>query len=152
LRSLNGRDNLGHITVYHRGGNVKKFYRLLDFFRNLNNIMGYVLNIEYDPNRTGLVALVFYLNGFFGYILTSFKLKEGDFIYNGNFGALNLSNSKSLYLYPVGSELYNLELVFGFKAKITRSAGTYSKIMKKMGNLIFIRLPSRELRLFYGKC
>jgi len=131
-----GKNNQGRLTVYHRGGGHKRRYRNIDFKRNVYDVPGKVLRVEYDPNRTGRIALVCYSNGLVSYILAPQGLVEGDWVVSSLKNFLNSKyfvsgNAFLLKHLPTGSKVYNIEKFKGLGGIYARSAGTYGVIIKK---------------------
>jgi large subunit ribosomal protein L2 len=147
-----GRNNQGRITIRHRGGGHKKLYRIIDFKRNKENIIGRVINIEYDPNRNTRIALVNYADGDKRYILHPQNLQINDFISSGNNAEIQIGNSLSLENIPLGLDVHNIELTPKRGGQIVRSAGSSAKILAKEGNYVTLRLPSKEIRLIRKEC
>jgi len=150
LKRSDGRNSFGRITSYHRGGGVKRRYRIIDFKREILDIPGFVRRIEYDPIRNSYIALICYANGILSYILASENLGIGAMLLNTKQYYSDYTNSSSLILknYPIGSFIHNLELSPGEGAKICRSAGSYAQILKKVGlTHVIIKLKSGEHRL-----
>jgi len=147
--------NRGRISSFHRGGGVKKLFRIVDFWRYLWDVEGRVLSIEKDPNRTGPLALVCFSNGILCYILASDNLSVGSKIqnYNTTFkGTVEKGSSYLLGDIPAGSKIYNLEFIPGDLGKLARSAGNFCILVKHEGNRSLIKLPSGEYRLFSINC
>lgn len=147
-----GRNNQGRITIRHHGGGHKRRYRLIDFKRNLYDIVGKVATIEYDPNRNANIALIQYENGEKRYILHPENLKIGDFISSGKSATKNIGNALPLSLIPLGTEVHNIELLPGRGGQIIRAAGTSAKILARDKNFVVLRLSSKEIRLFPQEC
>lgn len=147
-----GRNNQGKITTRHKQRGHKKLYRKIDFKRNKINITGTVTAIEYDPNRNANIALVTYLDGQKRYILHPEGLNLGDNICSGKNSEIKYGNAMPLCDLPLGTKIHNIELYPGKGGQICRSAGTKAKILAKEKNLVAIRLPSKEIRLFNNKC
>jgi large subunit ribosomal protein L2 len=150
LSSSGGRNNMGRITVYHRGGGHKKKYRFIDYKRT-NDLPGKIARLEYDPNRTSFIALVEYENGTSSYILAPHGLKLGDNILSGISSEIDSSvgNCMPLKYIPVGSMVHNIEYIPGKGGQVVRSAGTYAQLIRKDDTgFCLIRLPSGEDRLF----
>ena len=143
-----GRNNTGKITSYHRGGGHKQSYRVIDFKRQLRNIMGTVVRIEYDPNRTSYIALISYSTEQFNYILAPHGLVRGDKIISiGDEETLNEKSFKNgnamrLKNVPIGTFIHNIELIPGKGGQIVRSAGTFARLIKKDKTTSLIRLSS----------
>lgn len=151
-KSTAGRNNHGRITVRHRGGGVKRRYRIVDFKRNKENIPAKVQAIVYDPNRTCNLALVAYADGFKNFILAPLGLKEGDTIISSSEADIKVGNSKLLKDIPVGTLVHNVELHPAAGGQLARSAGAYVQVMAKEGREILLRMPSGELRKVKNDC
>jgi large subunit ribosomal protein L2 len=147
-----GRNNQGRITIRHRGGGHKKLYRIIDFKRNKENIIGRVINIEYDPNRNARIALINYSDGDKRYILYPENLQINDYISSGSNSEIQIGNSLSLEKIPLGLDVHNVELIPRHGGQIVRTAGTSAKILAKEGNYVTLRLPSKEIRLIRKEC
>ncbi len=147
-----GRNAYGRITVRHRGGGHKRQYRLIDFKRDKFDILGKVVSIEYDPNRTAYIALINYADGDKRYILSPVLLKVGDSVISGNKTDIQPGNHLLLSEIPVGTLIHNIELLPGRGGKMARSAGGYAQLMAKDKGYCHIKLPSGEIRLVLGKC
>lgn len=151
LKKSSGRNNQGRITVRHKGGGVKRKYRCIDFKRD-TIVQGKVASIEYDPNRSALIALVKHVNGDQRYIVAPKGIKVGDVIQNGEGADINIGNVLPLSSIPVGSHIYNVELTPGKGAQLVRSAGAFAVLMAKLGYYATVKLPSGEVRLINLKC
>ena len=147
-----GRNNQGKITVRHIGGGVRQKYRLIDFKRNKDGIIGKVASIEYDPNRSANIALVNYADGEKRYIIAPLNLKVGDKIESGESADIKVGNALPLNNIPVGTMVHNVELNPGAGAKMARSAGSSVQILGKEGKYVIIRLKSGETRKVLGTC
>jgi large subunit ribosomal protein L2 len=147
-----GRNNQGRITARHRGGGHKRQYRLIDFKRNKIGIEAKVASIEYDPNRSGRIALLFYRDGEKRYILAPFGLRLGDMVISGSGSPFTVGNTLPLREIPLGSEVHNVELRRGKGGQIVRGAGTAAQVLAKEGDYGHIRLPSGEVRLIHLEC
>ncbi|WP_130617009.1 50S ribosomal protein L2 [endosymbiont of Sipalinus gigas] len=152
LNKTGGRNNYGRITTRHIGGRHKRKYRLIDFKRDKDNILGTVNRIEYDPNRSSNIALIIYRDGIKKYILCPKGLKIGDKIQSGISSSINSGNSMILKNIPVGYKIHNIELNPGQGGKISRSAGSYSQIISKDNKYVFIKLKSGEIRKILESC
>ena len=152
LKKNAGRNNQGKITVRHRGGGVKRKYRLVDFKRNKDGIPAKVMSIQYDPNRTANIALICYADGEKSYILAPYKLKVGDTLMNGENAEIAIGNCLPLVNIPVGSEIHNIELIPGKGGQMVRSAGNSAQLMAKEGKYATLRLPSGEMRMVLSAC
>ena len=147
-----GRNNQGKITVRHIGGGVRRKYRLIDFKRNKDGVIGNVASIEYDPNRSANIALINYMDGEKKYIIAPLNLKVGDKIESGVNADIKIGNALPLENIPVGTMVHNVELNPGAGAKLARSAGSGVQILGKEGKYVIIRLKSGETRKVLGTC
>ncbi|PIY78551.1 MAG: 50S ribosomal protein L2 [Parcubacteria group bacterium CG_4_10_14_0_8_um_filter_35_7] len=148
-----GRNSQGRISVRHRGGGEKKYYRLVDFKRDKFDIPAKVEAIEYDPNRSSRIALVVYRDGERRYIIAPQDLKVGDEIVSSKGRVeIKIGNRMSLENIPVGFMVYNIELVPGQGGKIVRSAGARATTMAIEGKYAQLKLPSGEVKLLPRKC
>jgi large subunit ribosomal protein L2 len=152
LKKHAGRNNIGRITVRHRGGGNKRFYRIIDFKRNKHGIPARVAAIEYDPNRSARIALLFYADGEKRYILAPLGLKVGDTVISGPDAPIRTGNALPLRNIPVGTQIHNIELHIGRGGQLVRSAGAAAQLMAKAGNYAQIRMPSGEVRLVHLDC
>lgn len=145
-----GRNKQGKITVRHQGGGNKVKYRIIDFKRNKKDIPARVASIEYDPNRSAFIALLFYADGEKRYIIAPLGLKVGDTVISSNAENTDIKTGNALPLrnIPTGTLIHNLELKVGRGGQIVRSAGNAAQLMAKEGNKAQVRLPSGEVRLF----
>ena len=150
--STGGRNNHGHITSRYRGGGHKKAYRTIDFKRRKFDVPAKVERLEYDPNRTGFIALVKYEDGEFAYILAPQRLSPGDTIVSGEHVDVKPGNAMPAANIPVGTIVHNIELKIGKGGQIARSAGTYAQIVGRDGEYVILRLNSTEQRLVHGRC
>lgn len=140
-----GRNNQGRITVRHRGGGVKRHYRLLNH-RLADGLQLTVEEIEYDPNRSARIARVRDQHGLYHYILADTQMQKGKKIESGSEAAIEASNRMPLSRIPVGSQIYAIEINKGKGAQMVRSAGTRAQLMAKEGDHALIKLPSGEVR------
>jgi large subunit ribosomal protein L2 len=147
-----GRNNHGQITVRHRGGGNKHFYRKIDFKRDKENIPARVASIEYDPNRTARIALLHYQDGEKRYIIAPDGLSVGQIIRSGPEAEIRPGNCLALKDIPVGSTIHNIELIKGRGAQLVRSAGTSAQLVGKDGDYAIIKLSSGELRRVFIEC
>ena len=153
LRKTGGRNNLGRITSRHRGGGHKRRYRIIDFKRNKFDIVGDIISIEYDPNRSPRIALVQYEDGEKKYILAPVGLKVGDKITSSKTPiAFSTGNAMPLGIVPEGMLVHNIELKEGKGGQMARSAGAYARIMAKENGMITLKLPSGEMRMVSEGC
>jgi large subunit ribosomal protein L2 len=151
LKSKAGRNSQGKITVRHRGGGVKRQYRLIDF-KLLNNEVVTVEAIEYDPNRSARIALIVRENGTKAYIVSPANLKVGTKLAFGAEAEIRNGNRKQLKDIPVGTTVYAIELEAGKGAQMVRSAGTKAQLMAKEAGMAQIKLPSGEIRIVSENC
>ena len=150
--SKGGRNNTGHITVRHQGGGVKQKYRIIDFKRNKDNIPATVKTIEYDPNRSANIALLFYKDGEKRYILAPKGLTVGTEVISGDNVDIMVGNALPLKNIPVGSLIHNIELHPGRGGQLARSAGVSAQILGREEQYVLIRLGSGEVRKVLGTC
>ena len=141
-----GRNNQGKITVRHHGGGNKQKYRIIDFKRKKDGVVGKVMAIEYDPNRTANIALIYYKDGTKAYILAPNGLLVGSEIMSGENAEAKVGNCLPLQNIPIGANVHAIELTPGLGAKMVRSAGNTAQLMAKEGNYATLRLPSGEMR------
>lgn len=141
-----GRDASGQVVVRHQGGQHKRFFRQIDFKRDKFRLVGKVITIEYDPNRTCDIALVQYADGEKRYILAPLGLKENDTITSGKGVEPKTGNALPLGEIPAGSVVHNIELTPGKGGQLARGAGTGAIVSSKEGGYVFLRLPSSEVR------
>ncbi|HST88059.1 MAG TPA: 50S ribosomal protein L2 [Ktedonobacterales bacterium] len=147
-----GRNNQGKITARHRGGGVKRQYRIIDFKRNKLGVPAKVFSIEYDPNRSARIALLHYVDGEKRYIIAPNGLKVGDRVMSGPEAEIRVGNALPLRYIPTGTVIHNIELHRGRGAQLVRSAGGSAQLMAKEGDYAQIRLPSGEQRLVHIEC
>jgi len=152
LKGKGGRNNLGRITVRHKGGAEKRKYRVIDFLRNKDNIPATVKTVEYDPNRSANIALVAYADGEKRYIIAPKGIKVGTQIFSGKDVDIKVGNALPLENIPVGTTIHNVELHPGAGAQLVRSAGTSAQILGREGKYVLIRLASGEVRKVLGAC
>ncbi|MFC1931663.1 50S ribosomal protein L2 [Chloroflexota bacterium] len=152
LKKRGGRNNQGKITVRHRGGGAKQRLRTIDFKRDKTGVPGRVASIEYDPNRSARIALIFYADGEKRYILAPVGLNVGDTIKSGGDAEIKPGNTLPMKLIPTGSSIHNIELETGRGGKLVRSAGMAAQLMVKEGDYVLVRLPSGEMRRIRGEC
>ena len=151
-KKTNGRNNQGKITVRHRGGGVKRKYRLIDFKRIKDGITARVTSIEYDPNRSSNIALITYKDGVKSYILAPKDLKVGDIVESGTRTDVKIGNTMEIASIPVGTVIHNIELRPGKGGQLARSAGNSAQILGREGKYVLIRLASGETRKILGTC
>lgn len=147
-----GRNNLGRITSWHRGGGHKRVYRLIDFKRNKCDMEAIVERIEYDPNRSSFIALIKYQDGTLSYIIAPQRLEVGAVVISGDKVDIKPGNALPLKNIPVGSILHNVEMKIGKGGQIARAAGSYVQLVGKDSGYVQIRLRSGEVRLVRSEC
>ena len=147
-----GRNSQGKITVRHIGGGAKRKYRVIDFKRNKDNIIGKVATIEYDPNRTANIALIHYVDGEKRYILAPKGLVVGMEILSGQQVDIKTGNALPIMNIPVGTVVHNIELSPGRGGQIARSAGASAQILGREEKYVLARLQSGEVRKILGTC
>ena len=151
-RSTGGRNNQGRMTVRYRGGGHKRLYRIIDFKRDKDGIPAVVKTIEYDPNRSARIALLFYADGEKRYIVAPNGLQVGATVMSGAEAAPDLGNTLPLKNIPVGTVIHNIELRPGQGAKMVRSAGNFAQLTSREGDFCVIKLPSGEIRKIHSVC
>ena len=151
-RSTGGRNNTGKMTVRYMGGGHKKKYRLVDFKREKDGVPAVVKTIEYDPNRSARIALLFYADGEKRYIIAPNGLQVGATLMSGEDAAPEVGNALPLANIPVGTVIHNIELHPGNGAQLVRAAGTAAQLMAKEGSDAQIRMPSGEVRIVRTNC
>lgn len=147
-----GRNNDGKITVRHRGGGHKRNYRVIDFKRNKDGVMGIVKTIEYDPNRSANIALLQYTDGIKTYIIAPKGIEVGQHLYSGEEADIKIGNALPLANIPVGTVIHNIELKPGKGGQLVRSAGTNAQVLGKEGKYVLVRLSSGEVRMILSTC
>jgi large subunit ribosomal protein L2 len=147
-----GRDSFGRISVRHKGGGHKRKYRDIDFKRDKIGIPGKVASIEYDPNRSANIALIFYKDGEKRYIVAPKDLKVGAKVISGPDAPIESGNALPLENIPLGFTVYNIELTLGKGGQMARSAGAGALIAAKEGEYVTLKLPSGEMRMVFKKC
>ncbi|MDQ2803083.1 MAG: 50S ribosomal protein L2 [Pseudomonadota bacterium] len=147
-----GRNNNGRITSRFRGGGHKQSYRHVDFKRRKFNVTASVERLEYDPNRTGFIALLKYADGELSYILAPQRLRAGDSVVSGSRVDIKPGNAMPMAAIPVGTIIHNIEMKAGAGGKIARSAGTYAQLVGKDAGYAQIKLMSGELRIVRAEC
>jgi len=152
LSKNGGRNSYGRITVRHQGGGNRQKYRVIDFKRDKDGIKAKVATIEYDPNRTANIALLYYVDGEKRYILAPVGLKTGDVVESGGSADIKPGNALPLSNIPVGSLIHNVELKPGKGGQLVRSAGNSAQLMAKEGAYAQVRLPSGEVRMVRINC
>lgn len=152
ISKTGGRNNQGKLTVRHIGGGAKRKYRVIDFKRDKDNVVGKVSSIEYDPNRSANIALITYLDGEKRYILAPKGLVVGAEIVSGSSVDIKTGNAAPIMNIPVGSVVHNVELQPGRGGQIARSAGTSVQILGREDKYVLVRLQSGEVRRILGTC
>ena len=152
LKKSGGRNNKGHLTMRHIGGGHKQMYRKVDFKRNKHGIPARVAEIEYDPNRTARLALLFYVDGEKRYILHPVGLKQGDTVVSGPGSDVRVGNAMPLAEVPLGTMVHNIELKIGKGGTMARSAGQGAQVVAREGDYVTLRLKSTEMRMVHGRC
>ena len=151
-KKTNGRNNQGKITVRHRGGGVKRKYRIIDFKRRKDDIPARVTSIEYDPNRSANIALITYKDGEKAYIIAPKGLEVGMIVESGEKADIKVGNALPIMSIPVGTVIHNIELKPGKGAALARSAGASAQILGREDKYVLIRLSSGETRKILGTC
>ncbi len=152
VRKTAGRDNQGHISTRHHGGGVKQRMRIVDFKRVKQGVEATVKDIAYDPTRSAYLALLEYTDGELSYVLAPEGLKQGMKVMNGPKAEATVGNCLPLAQIPLGMFVHAIELVPGQGAKVGRSAGNSCQIMARDGNVVTLKMPSGEVRMFDGRC
>ncbi len=151
-RKTGGRNNEGHLTMRYIGGGHKRRYRFIDFKRDKDGVPAVVKTIEYDPNRSARIALLFYADGEKRYIIAPNGLEVGMSVMSGSAASPEIGNSLPLKDIPVGTVIHNIELRPGQGAFMVRSAGTFAQLISKEGDYAIIKLPSGETRKVLATC
>lgn len=152
LNSRGGRNHQGRMTIRYRGGGHKRAYRLIDFKREKDNIPAVVKTVEYDPNRTSRIALLFYVDGEKRYIIAPQGLQVGQQVISGKGVAPEVGNTLFLSEIPFGTLVHNVELRPGQGGKLVRSAGAYAQLVSRDGKYAVLRMPSGETRMILQAC
>ncbi len=152
VKSSGGRNHTGKMTMRYIGGGHKRRFRIIDFKRDKFDIPGTVMSIEYDPMRTGRIALINYKDGEKRYILAPQGLQVGQTILSGKNVAPNLGNAMPLSSIPLGTIVHNIELNPGQGGKFIRSAGTYAQLNAKEAKMVVLKMPSGETRMVLATC
>ncbi len=147
-----GRNNQGKMTMGYLGGGHKRRYRLIDFKRTKDGIPAVVKSIEYDPNRSARIALLYYADGEKTYILAPNGLQVGTSVMSGPTAAPEVGNALPLSVIPIGTVVHNIELRPGQGAKMARSAGTFAQLVSREENYAIIKMPSGEVRKILSAC
>ena len=151
-RSTGGRNNTGKMTMRYRGGGHKRKFRLIDFKRNKDGVPATVKSIEYDPNRSARIALLYYADGEKSYIIAPNGLEVGAVLMSGADAAPEIGNALPLKNIPIGTVVHNIELRPGQGAILVRSAGNFAQIVSRDENYCVIKLPSGEIRRILSTC
>ena len=151
-RSVGRSASTGRITTRHKGGGVKKLYRVIEFSQTKMDAPAKVIALEYDPNRTAFIALIEYADKIKQYIIAPHGLKIGDEVIFADSAALTVGNRVKLKNLPVGTAVYNVELDPGKGGKVVRSAGSSAQVLAHDGDHINLKMPSTEVRRFKGEC
>ena len=152
LKRRAGRAHSGRITVRHRGGGVKRLYRIVDFGQEKLEIPAKVIALEYDPYRTAFLSLLEYQDGEKRYILASKDLKVGDEIICAEKAEIKIGNRIKLKNIPVGTQVFNIELESGKGGKLAKGAGTAAKVLAQEAGMVHLTLPSGEIRKVSQEC
>lgn len=147
-----GRNRAGRITVRHKGGGHKRLYRLVDFCYDKINVPARIETVEYDPNRSGFIALCLYADGERRYVLAPAGVKPGDTFLVSPEAGVKVGNRLPLAKIPVGAFVYNIAFRPGEKAKLVRSAGNFAEVLSHDAGYVALRLPSTEIRKVSAKC
>ena len=151
-RKSGGRNAQGKITVRHIGGGNRRKYRIIDFKRMKDGIPATVKSIEYDPNRSANIALLYYADGSKTYILAPVGLKVGDKVMSGSTADIKAGNALALKDIPVGTIVHNIEMQPGKGGQIARAAGMSAQIMARDERYVTLKMPSGEMRYILATC
>ncbi len=152
LKKTGGRNNMGRVTAWQRGGGHKRRYRIIDFRREKHGIPATVKAIEYDPNRSARIALLYYADGEKRYIVAPNGLSVGDTVMSGEDAEIKVGNALPLFKIPLGLQVHNIEMVPGAGGRVARSAGSYAQLVAKEGDYALLKMPSGEIRKFRLEC
>ena len=152
VKKSGGRNNVGKMTMRYIGGGHRKVLRVIDFKRNKDGVPATVKTIEYDPNRSARIALLFYADGEKRYIIAPNGLQVGATVMSGEDAAPEIGNALPLAVIPVGTVIHNIELRPGQGAALVRSAGNFAQLTSREGDYCVIKLPSGELRKILSSC
>ncbi|MBU0718354.1 MAG: 50S ribosomal protein L2 [Planctomycetes bacterium] len=147
-----GRNHHGRITAQHRGGGARRIYRRIDFRRSMDGVVGRVVAVEYDPNRTCHIALIEYPDGEKRYILAPVGLKAGHTVESGESVEPKVGNAMPLRRIPQGMDVHNIEMNVGQGGKLVRAAGTSARLLSRTGDWAILVLPSGEMREVRSAC
>ncbi len=151
-KSTGGRNSEGHLTTRYLGGGHKRKYRIIDFKRTKDGVPAVVKSIEYDPNRSARIALLYYVDGAKAYIIAPNGLEVGATVVSGPDAAPEVGNALPLSKIPVGTVIHNIELRPGQGAFMARSAGTFAQLVSREGDYAIVKLPSGETRKILAAC
>ncbi len=151
-RRTNGRNHSGHITCRHKGGGAKRMLRIIDFKRDKENIPATVYSVEYDPNRSALIALIHYQDGEKRFILAPQGIKTGDVVNTSDEPPFKIGCCMRLKFMPLGSVIHNVELHPGRGGQMVRSAGLSAQLLARGNGYATIRMPSGEVRMINENC
>jgi large subunit ribosomal protein L2 len=152
IKKTGGRNHSGETTSRFRGGGARKIYRIIDFKRNKDGVIGTIATVEYDPNRNCFISLVNYADGEKRYILAPQGIKVGDKIESGHEVEPKIGNAMKLETIPAGIEIHNIEMTAGQGGKMVRGAGNVARIVAKEGDWVTVLLPSGEMRMVRKEC
>lgn len=152
MKRSGGRNRTGKMTMRYIGGGHKRRYRVVDFKRDKFNIPATVKAVEYDPNRTARIALLFYADGEKRYIIAPDKIQVGQTVISGDSVEPTVGNAMKLKSIPLGTSVHNIELVPGKGGIMSRSAGTYAQLTAREGKYAILRMPSGETRMVLVEC
>ena len=152
MKSSGGRNHSGKMTQRHRGGGHKRRYRIVDFKRDKAGVPARVKSIEYDPNRTAFIALLYYADGVKRYVIAPRGLTVGDTVQSGPGSPIQVGNALPLSEVPLGSQVHAIEMTPGRGAALARSAGTSGTVTSREGRYVVIKLPSGEVRRILQTC
>ncbi|MFH1574834.1 MAG: 50S ribosomal protein L2 [Acidobacteriota bacterium] len=151
-RRISGRDNKGHLQIWHRGGGHKRLFRIIDFRRDKRDIPARVESIEYDPNRSARIALLTYADGEKRYMLAPNGLAVGQTVVAGVGADILVGNALPLQNIPLGTMVHNIELRKGKGGQMARAAGVAAQLLAKEGGYAQLKMPSGEVRMVHLEC
>ena len=152
LKKRAGRARSGSITVRHKGGGVKRLYRIIDFGQNKIDIPAKVIALEYDPYRTSFIVLLRYSDGKKRYRIAPEGLKVGDEVINAPQAEAKIGNRVKLKNIPIGMDVYNIEIISGKGGIMVRSAGNRAEVLAQEGKYVHLKMPSGEIRKVFREC
>ena len=152
VRKKGGRNNLGRVTVRHRGGGSKRAYRIIDYKRDKRQIPARVASIQYDPNRSANIALLHYADGEKRYIIAPHGLQINDQIVSGPEAEVKVGNAMPIEKIPLGTFIHNVEIKLGKGGQIARGAGASAQLVAKDAGFAHVKLPSGEVRMIPVNC